>query len=100
MTGKSSRYFLLALTTLICLSVANLGLAQTKPATKRSVKRQKQEAPPTPTPAQPPAPLTPAQLPAVAPHVSYQNGQLTILAQNSTLGDILRAVSQQTGVEI
>jgi hypothetical protein len=32
--------------------------------------------------------------------VSYQNEQLTIVAPNSTLGDILRAVRKQTGAEI
>jgi len=36
----------------------------------------------------------------VAPQVSYQNSQLTIVAPNSTLGDILRAVKKQTGAEI
>jgi hypothetical protein len=36
----------------------------------------------------------------VPPQVSYQNAQLTIVASNSTLGDILRAVRKQTGAEI
>ncbi|HUO16595.1 MAG TPA: hypothetical protein VMX38_16530 [Verrucomicrobiae bacterium] len=36
----------------------------------------------------------------VAPQVSFENGQLSILAPNSTLGDILRAVRKQTGAEI
>ena len=36
----------------------------------------------------------------VPPQVSYQNSQLTIVAANSTLGDILRAVRRQTGAEI
>jgi hypothetical protein len=36
----------------------------------------------------------------VPPQVSYQNAQLTIVAPNSTLGDILRAVRKQTGAEI
>jgi len=36
----------------------------------------------------------------VAPQVSFQNGQLTIVAPNSTLGDVLRAVRKQTGAEI
>jgi hypothetical protein len=36
----------------------------------------------------------------VAPQVSYQDSQLTIVAPNSTLGDILRAVRKQTGAEI
>lgn len=37
---------------------------------------------------------------AVPPQVSYQNNQLTIVAPNSTLADILRAVRKQTGAEI
>ncbi len=37
---------------------------------------------------------------AVAPHVTYQDGQLTIVAPNSTLGDILRAVRKLTGAEM
>jgi hypothetical protein len=37
---------------------------------------------------------------AVPPQVSFQNEQLTIVATNSTLADILRAVRKQTGAEI
>jgi hypothetical protein len=40
------------------------------------------------------------QLPASPPQVSYQNGMLTIVAQNSTLGDILREVHRRTGAAI
>lgn len=36
----------------------------------------------------------------VPPQVTYKNAQLTIVAPNSTLGDILRAVRKQTGAEI
>ena len=36
----------------------------------------------------------------VAPRVTYENGQLTIEAANSTMGDILTAVSKQVGVQI
>jgi len=52
-----------------------------------------QPAPPTPPP-------TLAQQPATPPQVSFQGGQLTIAAQNSTLGDILKAVRTQTGATI
>ena len=34
------------------------------------------------------------------PQVQYSNGQLTIMAENSTLADILRAVRTQTGAEV
>jgi hypothetical protein len=47
-----------------------------------------------------PAPLTMSQRPSAPPQVSYQNGLLTIVAQNSTLGDILREVHRTTGAAI
>jgi hypothetical protein len=52
-----------------------------------------QEAPP-PVPQPPP---TPEQMPPVAPKVTMHNGLLSIQAENSSLGDILNAVRQQTG---
>jgi hypothetical protein len=66
---------------------------------RRSTTNQtaKQEQPPA-QPAAPPPTL--AQLPATPPQVSFQGGQLTISAQNSTLGDILKAVRAQTGATI
>ena len=39
-------------------------------------------------------------VPAVAPQVSYQDGNLTILAHNSNLTDILKAVQVSTGATI
>src|SRR5258708_3692675 len=48
----------------------------------------------------PPVPMTMAQMPSVPPQVSYQNGMLTIVAQNSSLGDILREVHRSTGAAI
>ena len=48
-------------------------------------------------------PVQPMPLDSIAPvppQVSYQNSQLTIVAPNSTLADILRAVRKQTGAEI
>jgi hypothetical protein len=48
----------------------------------------------------PPPPPRPEQMPAVAPQVTYQNGKLTIIARNSTLGDILRAVHSKTGANV
>jgi hypothetical protein len=41
-----------------------------------------------------------AQLPSTPPQVSYQNGMLTIVAQNSSLGDILHEVHLRTGATI
>lgn len=53
--------------------------------------------PPAPQPLPPPEPPKPEQMPAQAPTVSYSSGQLTIVAPNSTLSDILRAVKSKTG---
>jgi hypothetical protein len=66
---------------------------------KQVVKPQPQSAVPEPPP---PSPATPtlAQMPATAPQVAYRDGALTIVAQNSTVGDILRAVQTQTGAAI
>ncbi|HSS96478.1 MAG TPA: hypothetical protein VLK33_05595, partial [Terriglobales bacterium] len=75
-------------------------------ATKRKKKptpvKQEQPAPqPAPAIAEVPvAELTLEQKPAVPPRVTYQNKQLTIVAENSTLGDVLRAVKTQTGASI
>ena len=65
---------------------------------KRPVK-QEQPVPPPP-PAPPPPPPTLEQMPAVPPKVSFKDGLLTIVAENSTLGDILRAVRTQTGAAV
>jgi hypothetical protein len=59
----------------------------------------KQQAPP-PTPVPAPAPLTLEHMPATPAQVTYENSQLTILARNSTVGDILRAVRKQTGANV
>lgn len=71
-------------------------------ATAAPAKRKKpvQARPPEPVqeaPVIPQPPPTPEQMPAVAPHVSMNNGMLTITAENSTMGDILNAVRKQTG---
>jgi hypothetical protein len=69
-----------------------------------------QRAAPKPVPAQPqPAPvaqatplpeLTPEQGPSSPPEVHFQDGRLTILARNSTMGDVLNAVRQKTGAAV
>src|SRR5579862_3757040 len=66
-------------------------------------RKAKQEAPPPPLPSGPTGPVQQMPLDAIAamaPQVSFQNNQLTIVAPNSTLGDILRAVRKQTGADI
>jgi hypothetical protein len=70
--------------------------------TKKPKKAQQPQLPPLPSgPTGRPVPQVPLDsIKPIAPQVSFQNGQLTIDAPNSTLGDILRAVKKQTGAEI
>ncbi|MGO9636374.1 MAG: hypothetical protein ACLPSO_00345 [Terracidiphilus sp.] len=65
-------------------------------------KRHKTHKPPPPLvlpplPAGPLSQLPMDQIPATPANVSYQDGLLTISAQNSTLGEILRDVRKLTG---
>jgi hypothetical protein len=78
---------------------------QKKPTkTKTTAKAKQPKAPPPPLPSgptgQPVQQIPLDSIAAVPPQVSYQNDQLTIVAPNSTLADILRAVRKQTGAEI
>ena len=59
---------------------------------------EKKAAPVAEEPPPAPVPLMPEQMPPTPPHVTYQNGLLTIDARNSTLSQVLRAVQVQTGV--
>src|SRR6267378_5907741 len=80
----------------LCLSV--LSVSDTAHKTRKSAKQQ-----PAPLPSGPQGPIPQVPLdsvPASQPQVSYQNGQLSIVAPNSTLGDILRAVHKQTAAEM
>ena len=67
---------------------------------RRPSQAPQQLAQPQPAAPQPVAPPTPEQRPATPPQVAYNGGLLTITADNSTLGDILRAVHRQTGAAI
>jgi hypothetical protein len=87
---------------LVCsflFSTVNAGAeVQQHASRKRPVK---QEPPPAPAPElPPPPPPTLQQMPAVPPKVSFTKGLLTIVAENSTLGDVLRAVRTQTGATV
>lgn len=55
---------------------------------------------PEPQAAKPAVPLRPSQMPAVPPRVSYQDGQLTIVAENSTMADIIAQIRAATGIKI
>jgi hypothetical protein len=78
-----------------------LGSMSSASAARVQKKVKKPQLPPLPSGPTGPIQQVPLDLMApVAPQVSYQNGQLSIVAPNSTLGDILRAVRKQTGAEI
>jgi len=58
-------------------------------------------AQPAPVSVEPkPLPMLPAELPPAAPRVSCEEGQLSISANNATLGSILTAVHNCIGVKI
>jgi len=83
----------------LCLPVA----AQADAPPTHRVHKVKKQTPPPPLPSgtQGPVPQIPLDaIPAVAPQVSYQDGMLTIVAPNSTLGDILRGVRKHTAADI
>lgn len=52
------------------------------------------------TPAPAAIPLRPSQMPAVPPRVSLERGMLTIVAENSTMADILAQLRAATGIKI
>jgi len=89
---------------LVCAAALCLGNASAADAAKQTHhKTTKKPAQLPPLPSGPTGPVQPIPLDSmapVAPQVSYQNEQLTIVAPNSTLGDILRAVRKLTGAEI
>ena len=84
----------------LCLPIA--GRADTQTVAHRTPKAKKQQLPPPlPSGPQGPVPQVPLDaIPAVTPQVTYQDGLLTIVAPNSTLGDILRGVRKHTAADI
>lgn len=76
------------------LLFAGVALAQTQ------TPPQPQQMGPPAAPPQVLVPSTPANSPAQPPQVSYQNGLLSIRAENSTLADVLNQVKAQTGAQI
>jgi hypothetical protein len=84
----------------LCLPIALQADTQTAHRVNK-VKKQQPLPPPLPSGTQGPVPQIPLDaIPAVAPQVSYQGGLLTIVAPNSTLGDILRGVRKHTAADI
>ncbi len=99
MFARQSRIvFVLLAAYVLTLSIASAQISK-KSARKRAVKQEEAAPAPQPPPPPPPPP-TLEQMPASAPQVFFRNGQLTIVARNSTLGDILRAVHTQTGASV
>jgi hypothetical protein len=63
--------------------------------------KKDQVPPPLPSGTRGPVPQVPLDsIPPIAPQISYQDGLLTIVAPNSTLGDILRGVRKHTSADI
>jgi len=94
--STGTKFALLLLASLLC--VASLAAE-----TLHSQRKAKKPVLPPPLPSGPqgPVPQVPLDsIPAVAPQVIYESGQLTILAPNSTLSDILRAIRKQTAADI
>lgn len=94
-----------SLVMLACLASAQTPASAAPPAAKAVHAGVHKHVAPKPapvpeTPPPPPAPLTPEQMPPVPPQVTYSNGLLTIVATNSTLADILQAVSARTGASV
>lgn len=88
------------LTGFVCFSL--LASAEPQKPTSHHHSRKHQQAEPALPPYTPQklSPLPLEQVPPVPPQVTYTNGQLTIVAHNSTLGDVLRAVHKQTGADV
>ena len=86
----------------LCLPIAGRADTQTTQTTHRAHSNKKKALPPPlPSGTRGPVPQVPLDaIPAVAPDVSYQDGLLTIVAPNSTLGDILRGVRKHTSADI
>ncbi len=99
---RTIRFTGLLLAGLLCFSAAGRADTQNTPQ-HHARKAAKKPDPPAPLPNGPqgPVPQVPLDaMPAVPPTVNYQDGLLTIVAPNSTLGDILRSVRKQTSADI
>lgn len=92
--GCLKQAFILGL--VACLSTGVCHADQSKSRARRPVPHEQ----PAPPPVAPVVPLRPEQMPATPPVITFADGQLTITATNSTLGDILRGVRNQTGANV
>jgi hypothetical protein len=81
--------------------LCSLQMAMASPAQSR--RKAVKKAPPPDLPSGPTGPVQQIPLDSIAavpPQVTYENNELTIVAPNSTLADVLRAVKKLTGAEI
>jgi hypothetical protein len=86
----------------VALALPIAGRADTQ-TTHRVHKTAKRETVPAPLPSgtRGPIPQVPLDsIPPIQPQVTFQDGLLTIVAPNSTLGDILRGVRKHTSADI
>jgi hypothetical protein len=85
----------------LCLPIAGRADTQNTTPRTRSKKKTATLPPPLPSGTRGPVPQIPLDsIPAVAPEVTFGDGMLTIVAPNSTLGDILRSVKKHTSADI
>lgn len=96
-----TRKWLLVGLAMLVLAAVSLAQTQAKPNRPRRTKKPAPKPlvlPPLPSGPLPQLPMD--LMPAAPPKVGFQGGLLTIVAQNSTLGDILRDVHTLTGATI
>jgi hypothetical protein len=105
-TGSKCRQLsgaLLLATAFLCIGGPGNTAHAEQTQAHRKTSKLKKKTPPPPLPSGPTGPVQQIPLDSIAavpPQVSFQNNELTIVAQNSTLSDILRAIRKQTGAEI
>ncbi len=86
-------------------AIASLTIAATMPAQSPVAPQTNPSASTTPggpatTPPSPQAPLRPSQIPPNRAQITYTNGSLFVSANNSSLNQILRQISTNTGMKI
>ena len=86
---------------LVVFSLSSVLCAQSRPADSSQSASTNSALPPTSNTTTPPAaPVTPVQAPPRRAQISYVNGELAVVAYNSSLNQILREVSRLTGIKI
>jgi hypothetical protein len=99
----SSLRLTIAVFLLSIVSIASAATQRSKSAASKqhkAVTAQTQAPAPVPQQAVLQRPATPEQGPSSPPEVTFHGGQLTILARNSTMGDVLNAVRSKTGAAV